>query len=109
MEKAKDAERGSAKLFLLERHDHDGLARALGLARGEYEVKWWWKYGTPAFDHVHAEIEVDAAHLGGTVSKLMQLNGSALQVTAECFPYGITDPGFLVKVKLNKGESSAAG
>jgi len=32
------------------------------------------------------------------------LNGPQLEVTAECFPYGITDPGFRLQVKVQKAE-----
>jgi hypothetical protein len=99
-----DKERGSSKLFGLEAHDHDGLARALGMARGDYEVKWWWKYGQPAIDLIRASLEVPSAKLGPTVQSLMQLNGKELQVTAACFPYGIPVPEiFRVDVDIRKG------
>jgi|SRR5882724_6085731 len=104
MESAKSNERGSAKIFATEKHDHDGLARALGLARGEYEIKWWWKYGQPVIDRIHLEMQVAPEQVGAAVSKLMHLNGPQLEVTAECFPYGITDPGFRLQVKVQKAE-----
>jgi hypothetical protein len=101
---SKTPERGSAKLFALEAHDHEGIARALGAARGEYEVKWWWKYGQPAIDLIRGSLEVKAGQLGQTVAQLMQMNGKELQVTAECFPYGIPKPEvFRVEVELRKG------
>jgi hypothetical protein len=100
----KAIERGSEKIFLAEKHDHDGLARALGLARGELEIKQWWKFGTVAIDRIDAQIQVGAAQLGPTVSQLMQLNSPHLQVTAECFPHGITNPEFRLQVSLQKSE-----
>lgn len=96
----KTADRGSAKLFTLKPDDHAGIAKALGLARSNYEVKWWWKYGQPAIDLIRAHIEVDRKQLGPVVSQLMQLNGPAMQVTAHCFPYGIPVPEWY-RVELN--------
>ena len=84
--------RGSAKLFALKPHDHAGIAKALGMARSDYEVKWWWKYGQPAIDLIQAQLEVNAKQLGPVVSQLMRLNGPTLQVSASCFPYGIPVP-----------------
>jgi len=86
------AQRGSARLFAIELHDHAALAQAIGAARDDYEVKWWWKYGQPAIDRLRLTIEVDAARLGTTLTKFMQQNSRATQVTAECFPYGIVAP-----------------
>ena len=100
----KPSERGSSKVFALESHDHEGLSRALGLARGDYEVKWWWKYGQPAIDLIRASLEVRGDKLGSTVASLMELNGRELQVTAACFPYGITVPDvFRVDLDLRRG------
>lgn len=99
----KTPERGSAKLFALEPHDHEGIARALGVARGDYEVKWWWKYGQPAIDRIRASLEVKAGQLGHTVAQIMEMNGRELQVTAECFPYGIPKPEvFRIEVEVSK-------
>jgi len=92
METKGQAQRGSAKLFALEAHDHEGIARALGAARDDYTVKWWWKYGQPAIDLIKAEIEVSQAQLGRTLTQLMTLNEQGMQVTASCFPYGIPKP-----------------
>lgn len=89
---SKPAERGSAKLFSLSPNDHDGIAKALGMARDSYEVKWWWKYGQPRIDLVRAHFEVAGNALGPTVTQLMRLNGPELQVTAQCFPYGTPKP-----------------
>jgi len=97
-------ERGSAKVFKLEAHDHQGIAAALGVARSEYEVKWWWKYGQPAIDLIRANLEVRGGQLGPTVSQLMKLNSPELQVTATCFPYGIQVPDvFRVELEIRKG------
>ena len=99
----KSADRGSAKLFLGESHGHEDLARAIGLARGEYQVKWWWKYGQPAIDVIRGSLEVPGGKLGSVVSSLMNLNGPELQVTAGCFPYGIPVPeSFRVDVEIRK-------
>ena len=101
---SKQGERGSAKLFSVESHDHHGLAAALGVARADYELKWWWKYGQPAIDLVRAQLEVKAAQLGSTVSQLMKLNGPQMQVSASCFPYGIPVPEvFRLELEIRKG------
>ena len=76
------AERGSSRLFTLETHDHEALAKAVGLARDTYEVKWWWKYGSPAIDRLGLTIEVEGTELGNTVAQFMRLNGGETQVTA---------------------------
>lgn len=89
---AKTLDRGSAKLFAIDTHDHEALASAIGLARGSYEVKWWWKYGQPAIDRLQLTVEVDRKHLGETIGKFMEQNGRAVQVTSEVFPYGIVQP-----------------
>lgn len=104
MESTKSAERGSAKLFTVAAHEPDALAHALGLARGEYEIKRWWKYGQPAIDLIKAEFQVSAQSLGPTVSKLLLMNSQQLQVTAEVFPYGITNPEFRLQVNIQKAE-----
>jgi len=84
--------RGSAKLFDIDLHNHGALAEAIGAARDDYEVKWWWKFGTPVIDLIQLSIEVDGRQLGNTLTNFMQQNGRELQVTAECFPYGIVQP-----------------
>ncbi|MBS0561782.1 MAG: hypothetical protein JSR21_17160, partial [Proteobacteria bacterium] len=43
-------------------------------------------------DLIRLTIEVDGKNFGSTISKFMQQNGAAMQVTAECFPYGIVVP-----------------
>ena len=98
---SKTAERGSAKLFSLASHDHEGIAKALGMARGGYEIKWWWKYGQPKIDMIKTHIQVAGPALGQTVSQLMQLNSSDVQVTAQCFPYGTPKPdAFRVELEI---------
>lgn len=82
------AARGSSRLFSLESHDHEGIAKALGAARSDYTVKWWWKYGQPAIDRIEAQLEVTQSQLGATFTRLMTMNSDKLQVTARCFPYG---------------------
>ena len=98
----KSAERGSSRLFAIETHDHEALAKAVGLARDTYEVKWWWKYGTPAIDRLGLTIEVEGKQLGNTLAQFMRLNGREAQVTAECFPYGIIVPDrYRVELNIN--------
>jgi len=104
METGKSVERGSAKVFGTPTHDHEALAQALGLARADLQITRWHKIGVPPFERIDAEFQVSPAQLGPTVSKLMEMNSTKLQVTAECFPYGIVDPHFRVLVKLEKSE-----
>lgn len=101
--KSKSGERGSARLFSIEPHDHEALASALGLARQDYELKWWWKYGQPAIDRIIGVLEVKGPKLGSTISGFMQMNGPDLQVTAQCFPHGIPKPEwFRVEVNIDR-------
>lgn len=95
-------ERGSAQLFAIKAHDHEALAKAVGLARTDYEVKWWWKYGQPAIDKVVLGLEVNPAQLGPTVAKFMDQNTTAVRVTGEVFPFGIINPGFLVELTAER-------
>ena len=100
----KATERGSAKLFALASNDHEGIARAIGIAKTSYEVKWWWKYGQPRIDLIKSNFHVPAASLGQTVTQLMQLNGPDVQVTAECFPLGTPKPDMFrldVQIRTN--------
>jgi hypothetical protein len=103
------SKRGSAKIFAIELHDHEALAKAVGAARDDYQVKWWWKYGTPVIDRVDLVIEVGAAQFGSTLTKFMQLNGPEAQVTAQCFPNGIPVPdNFRVGLEINVSPAVAA-
>ena len=95
-------QRGSAELFNIKAHDHEALARAIGVARDSYEVKWWWKYGQPAIDKVALGIEVNPAQLGTTVAKFMDQNTQAVRVTGEVFPFGIINPGFLIEITAER-------
>jgi hypothetical protein len=104
MDTPKKAERGSAKVFAIHAHDHEGMSAALGIARSTYEVKWWWKYGQPAIDLIRASLEVKGEQLGSTIASLMHLNGPEVQVTAGCFPYGIPVPDvFRLELEIRKG------
>jgi hypothetical protein len=89
---AKSTERGSAKIFTLEPHDHEGIASALGVARANYKITRWMKFGTPAIDRVYGQFEVKPQQLGQLVSQLMGANNETLEVITHCFPYGIPDP-----------------
>ena len=95
-------DRGSSGLFAIKTHDHEALAKAIGLARDNFEVKWWWWYGQPAFDRLKLGIEVSPAQLGATVSKFMDQNGQGLRITGEVFPYGIINPGFLIEFNVER-------
>lgn len=82
------AARGSSKLFTIATDDYDGLAKAVGLARNDYEIKWWWKYGQPAIDRVRLVIEVTPEKVGNTVAQLLKQNNPHTSVTAHIAPYG---------------------
>lgn len=100
MSQADTLERGSSKLFAIKPHDYEGLSHAIGLAQEDYEVKWWWWYGQPAFDRLRLTIEVDRAKLGNTVTRFMEQNGRDLQVTSELYPYGKAQAG-RYRIELN--------
>ena len=93
-------QRGSEKLFSFGTEDAEAITEALGSARDEYRVKWWWKYGQPAIDHIRADLEIDRESFGAAISKIMELNGPQLQVTAEIFPNGLPKPD-VYRVALN--------
>jgi hypothetical protein len=89
-------------MFAIKAHDHEALAKAIGLARSDFEVKWWWKYGTPQIDKIYLGIEVNPAQLGPTVTGLMNQNNQVTRITGEVFPFGILDPGFLLQITAEK-------
>lgn len=90
-----NAHRGSSQLFGLEINDHEALAKAVGLARGDYEIKWWWKYGQPAPDWIRLVLEVSAEKVGDTVGQILKQNNPVTLVTTEVSPYG---SGYQVEV-----------
>lgn len=82
------SERGSDKIFSFD--DDSAMSEALAQAQQDYEIKWWWKYGTPAFvDLIRADLIVPKDKFGRVLDQFMGVNGSRAQVTAECFPYGV--------------------
>jgi hypothetical protein len=89
--------RGSSKLFSIATDDHEGLAKAVGLARNDYEVKWWWKYGQPAIDWLHLVIEVSPEKVASTVGQLLKQNNAKTLVTTNVSPYGT---GYQVEVNV---------
>jgi hypothetical protein len=95
-------DRGSSKLFSIKTNDHEALAQAIGLARDTYEVKWWWWFGQPVIDRLELGVEVTRPQLGATVAKFMDQNGQNLRVTSEVFPYGIINPGYLLKLNVQQ-------
>ena len=80
--------RGSDALFAFGK-DETVLAEALGAAREDYQVKWWWKYGQPKIDHVRADLEIRKENFGAAIARIMAANSDKLQVTAEVFPNGM--------------------
>jgi len=80
--------RGSDALFSFGK-DESALTEALGAAREDYRVKWWWKYGQPKIDHVRADLEILKDNFGPAIARIMGANGEKLQVTAEVFPNGM--------------------
>jgi hypothetical protein len=99
----KTTARGSDKLFAFGKADVSELAKALGGARGDYTVKWWWKYGQPKIDHIRADLEIARDKLGPAISRIMEANGEKLQVTAEIFPNGMPRiDGYRVKLDVRQ-------
>jgi hypothetical protein len=97
-----EQQRGSSGLFSIQPHDHEALAKAVGLARDTYEIRWWWWYGQPAFDRLELGVQVGRAQLGETVAKFMDQNSRGVRVTTEVFPFGIVDPGFLLRLNVQQ-------
>jgi len=96
-------ERGSEKLFSFGKGDEAELARALGGAQNDYQVKWWWKYGQPAIDHIRADLEIPRDKFGAAISRIMEANGEKLQVTAEVFPNGMPRiEGYRVRLDIRQ-------
>jgi hypothetical protein len=79
--------RGSEALFKFGK-DEAVLAEALGAAREDYEVKWWWRYGQPAIDRVVADLIIPRENFARAFTRIMEANSRQLQVTAEVFPQG---------------------
>jgi hypothetical protein len=104
------ASRGSAKLFDISVNDHAALAKAIGAAQDDYTVKWWWKYGQPAFiDRLELTIEVAAEKFGGVVGNFMQNNGAEYQVTAHCFPNSVSGAkSFRVGLEIQRSVDAKA-
>jgi len=94
------SQRGSERLFAAEAKSEAFLAEALGSARGDYRVKWWWKYGQPRIDHIIADLEFDKERFGPSFGQIMGLNSPRLQISAEVFPYGLPVPD-LFRVRLD--------
>ena len=94
-------ERGSSKLGTLSPED---LHMAIDAARSTYTIERWWKYGQPAFDRIAAVLNVtDPAQAASVIGGLIKLQGSAVQVGLEVFPYGITAPdGVRIAVNLDQ-------
>ena len=115
-EKTDTAQRGSDRMFELGGQDADrifeeglrdtgALEEAIGSGRGEYEIKWWWKYGQPAFiDQIRGGLHVSPENVGPVLERLLRLNSKTVQVTARVFPYGITNPD-LFQVELDMQRS----
>lgn len=102
---ANTGSRGSERMFEASMRDTAAIADAIGAARNDYEVKWWWKYGKPAFiDYVQGGLHVRPDKIGQTLEQLLKLNNANVQVSARVFPYGITNPDlFQVEVEMRRG------
>ncbi len=97
--------RGSEQLFEMSNEDDDAqsLSRAIGGARASYELKWWWKYGTPAIDRIKGGVHVKPEHIGETLKQFLDLNTREVQVGIEVFPLGIVNPDlFQVNLELRR-------
>lgn len=100
---AKTNDRGSARIFDIAHHDHEGFARSIAQARQEFQVKWWWKYGQPRIDLIRASLEVKPDALGAVVTEVMHLNREGIQTTVQAFPYGLPYPeAFRLEVNIQK-------
>ncbi len=97
--------RGSAKLGAMA---PEHLMSAVKVAKESYVVERWWKYGQPAIDLIAGTINVHDVTAAGQVMQLLAgLQGKAMQVSFEVFPYGIINPdGVRINVRL---ESAAGG
>jgi hypothetical protein len=81
--------RGSDRIFETGMHDVAAIAEAIGTASDDYQVKWWWKYGRPAFiDQIVGGLHVRPDRIGRTLEQLLSLNSAEVQVTARVLPYG---------------------
>lgn len=81
--------RGSDRVFETGMHDVKAIAEALGAAQNDYIVKWWWKYGKPAFiDQIVGGLEVRPDRIGRTLEQLLSLNSADVQVIARVQPFG---------------------
>jgi hypothetical protein len=93
--------RGSTKLGAM---SPEKLMSAVSVARESYLVERWWKYGQPAIDLIAGTINVrDIGAAGQLVTHLAGLQGKAMQVSFEVFPYGIINPdGVRINVRLEQ-------
>ena len=93
--------RGSTKLGAM---SPEKLMSAVSLARESYFIERWWKYGQPAIDLIAGTINVrDISAAGEVMQHLAGLQGKAMQVSFEVFPYGIINPdGVRINVKLEQ-------
>lgn len=81
----------------------DQLREALQVAREEYRVLRWWKYGQPAVDVVKAKLDVQPDRVGEVLADLVQQQGGGLQVTLDVFPYGLPAlDGLVVDVTMER-------
>lgn len=104
MDKKADNTRGSDRMFEMDMQDTSAISEAIGSARGDYEVAWWWKYGTPALiDHIRGGLNVRPDRIGQTLEQLLKLNKSDVQVSARVFPKGLTNPDvFQVELEMRR-------
>ncbi|MGZ8283802.1 MAG: hypothetical protein ACXWUN_12750 [Allosphingosinicella sp.] len=99
---AENTTRGSDALFSFGK-DEKVLVEALGAARADYTVKWWWRYGQPAIDWIRADLEIPRENFARAFTQIMEANSRELQVTAEVTPQGVEKlEGFRVQVDIRQ-------
>ena len=96
-------DRGSDRIFELSGDNHSELAEALGTARNTYQVKWWWKYGTPVIDYIHGGFQVKPEDIAGTIQQVLRLNSDRLRVNFDVFPIGVVQiDGYQLSMQLRQ-------
>ena len=90
---AEERKRGSAehweKVFGSAAPHDEVLAEAIGSVRGDFLVKRWWKYGTPAIDRIVATLETPIDNAAKVFDGIVRVDPASAHVTIEGFPLGI--------------------
>jgi hypothetical protein len=102
MAEARGSTKVLSRLFDSDPSDRE-LQEALRVAREEYRVLRWWKYGQPAPDVIKAKLDVPPDRVGEVLTDLVQQQGNGLQVTLDVFPYGVPAfEGLVVDVTMER-------